>query len=205
MSVRRADIDPTTGELAVEPPTGPGVAEQLAGALAGDAQQWRALVERFTPMLHAVVAAYRLGDEADDVVQGTFLILFERAAQIRDPRALPGWLKVTARNEALRVLRRRQRVVLPATDDWESREVCEAECPADRVVRLESHAALHDLMAELPAKQRALLGLLAESDRPDYRRVGEIVGMPVSSIGPTRRRGLDKLRRAWDARYEQAA
>lgn len=182
-----------------------GVAEQLTAALAGDRQQWQRLVERYTPMLQTVVARYRLGDEADDVVQATFLAMVEHAGRIRDPQALPKWLIMTARNEALRLLRRRARLVMPATDGWADRAIDDEPGPADRVVRLETYATLRDLLAELPVKQQALLGLLAQSDRPDYRRVGEVMGMPISSIGPTRRRGLDRLRREWDARHAPAA
>lgn len=182
-----------------------GVAEQLAAALAGDRRQWQLLIERYSPMLQTVLAQYRLGDEAADVIQSTFLAMLEHAARIRDPQALPKWLIMTARYEALRQLRRRRRLELPATDDWANREIARDEAPDERVVRLEQHAMLHDLLATLPAKQRKLLTLLSQSDRPDYRRVGEILGMPVSSIGPTRRRGLDRLRREWDGRDAPAA
>lgn len=195
----REGFDTATGHLT------DGVGEQLTAALAGDRRQWQLLVQRYTPMLQTVVARYRLGDEADDVLQATFLAMVEHASRIRDPQALPKWLIMTARYEALRLLRRRGRVVLPAADDWESRAVCTDEAPDDRLVRLEREAALHELLAGLPVKQRTLLGLLSQSDRPDYRRVGEIMGMPVSSIGPTRRRGLDRLRLDWDARHASAA
>lgn len=182
-----------------------GVAEQLTAALAGDRRQWRLLVERYTPVLQTVLAQYRLGDEVADVIQVTFLAMFEHGARIRDPQALPKWLMMTARYEALRHLRRRRRLELTDTDDWTDREVARDEAPDERVVRLEQQAVLHDLMATLPAKHRMLLALLHQSDRPDYRRVGEILGMPVSSIGPTRRRGLDRLRHEWDSRDERAA
>jgi len=181
-----------------------GVGEQLTAALAGDRRQWHCLVERYTPMLQAVLAQYRLGDEAADVVQATFLAMVEHASRIRDPQSLPKWLIVTARYEALRLLRRRRRLELPATDDWASRQAATDESPDDRVLRLERYAMLRDLMAGLPAKQQVLLRMLSESDRPDYRRVGQVLGMPVSSIGPTRRRGLDRLRKEWDARDERA-
>ena len=37
--------------------------------------------------------------------------------------------------------------------------------------------------------------LLSADDRPDYRTVSRMVDRPVGSIGPTRQRALERLRR----------
>jgi DNA-directed RNA polymerase specialized sigma24 family protein len=58
----------------------------------------------------------------------------------------------------------------------------------DRDVR--TRAALH----RLPARSRALLTLLMASPAHSYCEVSETLGMPVGSIGPTRRRSLHLLR-----------
>ena len=50
--------------------------------------------------------------------------------------------------------------------------------------------------AELSERCQHLLRVLAFSDRPDYRHISDELGIPVGSIGPTRGRCLDKLRRA---------
>ena len=48
-------------------------------------------------------------------------------------------------------------------------------------------------LAELPAAQRDLL-LLCEDQALSYREIGRRLAMPVGSIGPTRARGLARLR-----------
>jgi DNA-directed RNA polymerase specialized sigma24 family protein len=52
-------------------------------------------------------------------------------------------------------------------------------------------AALMDLR---PADRRLVL-LLSKDDRPDYRTISALVDRPVGSIGPTRQRALERLRR----------
>jgi DNA-directed RNA polymerase specialized sigma24 family protein len=52
-------------------------------------------------------------------------------------------------------------------------------------------------IAELPDRQQRLLTerLVADRDGRDYAAVGRALEMPVGSIGPTRRRALDRLGR----------
>jgi hypothetical protein len=46
----------------------------------------------------------------------------------------------------------------------------------------------------LPERCQKLLRIVAWEPRPDYSSVAAALQMPVGSIGPTRRRCLDKLR-----------
>ena len=49
-------------------------------------------------------------------------------------------------------------------------------------------------VAALPERCQRLLRIIAFDDRPDYAGVARDLHMPIGSIGPTRRRCLDKLR-----------
>ena len=76
-------------------------------ARAGDQASWNALVDRFLPLVNGVIRRFRLSSaDADDVNQTVWLRLVEHLGDLREPRALPGWLVTTTRNEALRVIRR---------------------------------------------------------------------------------------------------
>jgi DNA-directed RNA polymerase specialized sigma24 family protein len=50
-------------------------------------------------------------------------------------------------------------------------------------------------LAALPPRQRTLLRLLHSESAPSYEAIGSALGMPVGSIGPTRGRALERLRR----------
>ena len=85
--------------------------ELVAAAVSGDQAAWNSLVERFAPLVTSVIRRFRLTEgDADDVRQNTWLRLVEHLEGIREPRALPGWIVTTTRNEALRVLSARRRL-----------------------------------------------------------------------------------------------
>src|SRR5690349_6704989 len=86
------------------------VDELVRAARAGDAAAWDALVDRYLPLVTAVIRRLRLSAaDADDVNQTVWLRLVEHLDTLREPKALPGWLATTARNEGLRAIRRKGR------------------------------------------------------------------------------------------------
>jgi RNA polymerase sigma factor (sigma-70 family) len=195
------------------PPAGPGQppvgsddapAGESPHELAGhDFMAWRLgeqaalerLVRRATPMLWHLARAYRLdGAAAEDVVQATWLALIRQADSIRDGAAVLTWLSVTARREAWRVSNATRR-----EDSFEP-DVLYASVPptagVDGTVIADAEARhLWRLVARLPERCRRLLRTVAFDDHPDYRTIAADMDMPHGSIGPTRRRCLDKLRK----------
>ena len=65
----------------------------------------------------------------------------------------------------------------------------------DELLRAERHAALLEALAGLPPPCQRLIALLAEDPPLPYAQISARLGIPVGSIGPTRRRCLAKLRR----------
>ena len=59
----------------------------------------------------------------------------------------------------------------------------------------ERHTALVDALLELPTQRRDLLLLLIEDPPLTYAEISDRSGIPVGSIGPTRARALQQLRR----------
>jgi RNA polymerase sigma factor (sigma-70 family) len=158
----------------------------------GDATAWRCLVTRFEPRLREVVRAYRLGPaDVDDVLQTTWLRLFTRVGQIREPDAIGAWLATTARRECLRLLQRPVRELLTA--DPEPSEPREQDGPETALLAAERRAALSRALATLPERQRRLMAMLASDPAVDYERISQILAMPTGSIGPTRARSLARL------------
>jgi len=59
----------------------------------------------------------------------------------------------------------------------------------------ELHTALHQAFSELPPSYQQLLALLIHDPPLSYAEISARLGIPVGTIGPTRRRCLEKLRR----------
>jgi RNA polymerase sigma factor (sigma-70 family) len=171
------------------------VAACIRRHLAGDRQAMTDLTRQVTPWLHHVVRAYRLPrDTADDVVQSTLLAALLHLHELRDPTSGLSWLSVVARREALHVIRAERRYV--PVDELESLHPMPAtsEGPEEVVLADLSRAVVRRTVAKLPPRHRVLLERLAHTDCPSYAAISAELRMPVGSIGPTRRRGLERMR-----------
>jgi RNA polymerase sigma factor (sigma-70 family) len=176
---------------------GPGeLTELLARASRGDATAWNAIVDRFASLLWAVARGHRLSQEdAADVVQNSWLKLLDHLDDIAQPEALAGWLATTARYECLALLRKKGREHLVRDDDLATSAVDEQVRALDAsLLDDERDAQLWACLGRLSERCQVLLRALMASDRPNYKAIGEALGMSVGSIGPTRMRCLDKLR-----------
>lgn len=170
----------------------------VRAARGGDESAWNQLVTRYMPLVRSVIARHRLmiGD-AGDVNQTVWLRLVEHLEGIRDPGALPGWIATTTRHECLRVLAARKRALAvdPATFAEVERAQDDIEAVEDLLVRDERHQALREGLAQLPQKRRELLLLLLVDPPLSYDDISKRLGIPIGSIGPTRARCLDQLRK----------
>lgn len=171
------------------------VKELVASARAGQSRAWEAIVDRFAGSVWAAARSHRLSDaDAADVFQTTWLRLLEHLDTLRNPDAIGGWLATTARNECLRVLRQQQRVV-PTEDERIPDDSVPGRLDA-RLLAQERDAALWHAFGRISTRCQALLRMLAAEPPPSYEEISGALAMPVGSIGPTRSRCLDKLRRA---------
>ena len=169
-------------------------------AAEGDERAWTDLVTRLDAALRAVAGRYRLGADADDVVQTAWLRALDNVERMHDPGAIAGWLVTTTRREAMRTLQRGVREV--ATDDVTAVEQADAATPETVALERERRAAVRDAVARLPRRQRRLMVGLLTMPAPTYQRVARQTGMPLGSIGPTRDRAIARLRK--DRRLAEA-
>ena len=171
------------------------VTELVERAGAGDQAAWNGLVDRFGNLVWSVVRGFRLDPaSAADVSQTTWLRLVENLDRIREPERLAGWLATTARNESIRVLRHRQRE-LPTVDVEVLGDPAFVD-PAADLIESERAAALVGAVQELSEDCQTLLRLLATEPPLEYEEIAELVERPIGSIGPTRARCLERLRRS---------
>ena len=173
---------------------------RVLAAREGDEHAWSQLVDRFAPLVWSIARSFRLDhSSADDVFQEVWTQLSRNVGSIREPSRIAGWLSTTARNEALRVARRRERerpdsglvdVIVDARQLPHDRPIQEAS------VRAEEARALVVALDSLDDRSQRLLRLLLIEPKLPYEEIAELMDMPIGSIGPTRARCLAKLRTA---------
>jgi RNA polymerase sigma factor (sigma-70 family) len=167
----------------------------VVGAAGGDTNAWDELVDRFSGLVWHIARGHRLGDaDAADVAQTVWLRLVESLPRLREPAALGGWLATTTRHECLRVLRISGREVPDESDALV--DIPSTDASPEAVAELaEDRQLVRAALDRLSERCRTLLRALAYSPDDSYADISAALGMPVGSIGPTRARCLQRLRR----------
>ena len=196
-SRERATIDP----MSFASGTNTDIDIQRAATLLTAVQRGRA--EALTPLLAMVEPYIRrrarrvVRDEhlVDDVVQEVWILLARRASCIRDPKALIAWLGVVTLRRAIRLRDTNGRLVATHLGDEEAATGSTEDDAVARCSAATIRAGVGGALASLDAGQRTLIERLTFDDRPRYADISREIGRPVGSLGPSRQRVLDKLRR----------
>jgi RNA polymerase sigma factor (sigma-70 family) len=169
----------------------------VAAAGAGDRKSWDALVDRYARLVWSVIRGFRLDEAtAGDVSQTVWLRLVENLERIRNPERLASWLATTARNEAIRTKRLYDRTVPTAIEF----QIVDSDPAVDAgLLATERDAEVAAAFATLGDDCQELLRAVTADPPLDYETIAEMLGRPIGSIGPTRARCLEKLRRALES------
>jgi RNA polymerase sigma factor (sigma-70 family) len=176
------------------------VARLVAQAASGDQHAWERLIDQYARLIWSITREFKLVEsDAADVVQTTWMRLIEHIDRLRHPERVGSWLAATARNECLRYLAARKRIVLANEDGvfdvsaWQEPEVDEALLARERA------EIVREAMAHLPGRWQRLMELLMADPPVSYAEISDQLGLPVGSIGPTRARCLARLRTLLEA------
>ena len=172
------------------------VTDLVTCARNGEKQAWDAIVERYSPLIWSICRRYGLGrTDTEDVGQAVWLHLVGHLGNLREPAALPGWLATTARRECLRVLRAGRPLAAGCVLDAETLPDDQAGTAEQELLAAERQAVLREAFMDLPPCGQRLIALLLEDPPLPYAEISVRLGIPIGSIGPNRRRYLDKMRR----------
>jgi len=165
-------------------------------AAEGDRNAWDRLVDQYARLIWSITGEFKLTEsDAADVAQTTWLRLLEHIDRIKYPDRVGSRLAATARNECLRSLAARKRVVL-GHDDAELDTAADAHAPeVDEPLLADERAEIvRDALSCLPRRWQHLLEMLMTDPPVPYTEISDQLGLPIGSIGPTRGRCLARLR-----------
>jgi RNA polymerase sigma-70 factor (ECF subfamily) len=153
----------------------------------GDIVAYEQLVVRYQRA--AMVAALRIlkdRQQAEDVVQESFVIAYQRFASLRDGSKFGLWLMRITKREAVRAARKRRPVVSigPAVERVASRH----EPMPD------GHESLIELLNRLPTHERMVV-VLHHLEGQTASDIAQITGRPVGTVTKQLSRAIERLRR----------
>jgi RNA polymerase sigma-70 factor (ECF subfamily) len=178
----------------------------VEAVLAGDADAFRALVEREGP---AVVRACSriLGDrtEAEDVAQEAFVIAYRSLPAWRGEGTFGAWVSRIAVRLALRVAAKRKNVTWldpfaaesehPGNPDHIRLGTTDAPDPAVHALRTERDVELRRAVATLDEPYREVVALRFFAER-SLQEIAEATDRPLGTVKTHLHRGLARLRKA---------
>ncbi len=164
--------------------------------LSGDEAAWARLIDKYKALIYSIPIKYNLPpQEAADVFQSTCVELLVRLPELREPRALPKWLMQVAHHECYRVKRLNKRVV--SRDSEENSPEPEVPPIAEGLVQqTQEEQMLREAITVLTPQCRRLVEMLFfESPSRPYAEVAAELGLALGSIGFTRQKCIERLRR----------
>jgi RNA polymerase sigma factor (sigma-70 family) len=167
----------------------------VAAASRGEPWAWTSLMHSFGNMVMAIARSCRLNEaDVNEVHQTTWLRLIENIDRIEQPDRIGAWLATTAKRESLRIVRSAGSVSY-AQEQLLQRPDTDVK-PFDAGPIAEERAeVLRRAFELLPPHCYRLLSLMVVDDPPSYKELSLALSMPIGSIGPTRGRCLEHLRR----------
>ena len=157
-SPRSPRLAPATAPQVVELPIPESEVALVAALQAGRAEARRALFDRYSRDVERVLFRV-LGPDTElaDLLQDVFVVALGSIDQVRDPRALRGWLTGIAVRKARKCIVKRQRWRL--IQFFAPADVPEQEAAVAPVEVSEALRCTYEIMGQLPADERVAFAL----------------------------------------------
>lgn len=171
----------------------PGMQEQddqlIANALQGDQKAYEALLVRHNKAIfHVVLKIVRNKEEAQDLVQETFMKAFNALASYRSEYRFSTWLYKIAANCAIDFVRKKRIEALSLDKPIETKDgQVEFEVPdtswdpEQDLVRKQKLKSIDEAIDSLPAKYREVIIYRHRDDKP-YEEIAGILRVPVGTV-----------------------
>lgn len=180
----------------------------VEACVGGDAEAWEALVLRYQRLIYSIPIRSGFSPvDAADIFQSVCLKLFQKLATLRKQEKISSWLMTTTTRECWRVVEKRRRETQPSIydEDFERdlvNQLVSVEPHADQqCIAFERQQAVREAIEALSERCRSLITLLFYSrEEPSYSDIARLIKVPLNSIGATRARCLQKLKRILEGR-----
>lgn len=182
----------------------------VQACLAQSPGAWEEFLRRYSDLIHSTLHV-RVGlNEVDreDAFQNAILAIYTHLERLREPDRLVPWIVRIAYRQGVNRIRSRMRrretsieeIPDAALHDRMEDQAEERPGEATRAELIRAQRA-QETLSQLPERCRNLLRLLFYANPPlDYGELSRREGIPIGSIGPTRARCLERMRRIYQKR-----
>ena len=176
--------------------------EELVGRCRhGDENAWAELIDKYKNLIYSIPIKYGFArDDANEIFQAVCLTLLSELSSLREPRALPAWLIKTTSRRCVRFRKEERHTSDPKPTELEP-PANESDIPELLIRQLEQEQIVRDALNDVGPVCRQIIELLFYREPPvSYDEAASLLGMAKGSMGATRMRCLDKLRRQLENR-----
>jgi RNA polymerase sigma factor (sigma-70 family) len=152
----------------------------------------RALKEFEGALIGYATSILRDVERARDVVQDTFVKLYQQDPGKVAEGALKSWLYTVCRNRSFDILRKEKRMTVVDNETIERLEVTD-DNPAEAAQREEAHSEVMRFLDRLPPNQKEVIRLKFQGDM-SYKEISAVTSLSVSNVGFLMHTGLKRLR-----------
>ena len=151
----------------------------------------RALIEFESALIGYAASIVKDEDRAKDVVQDTFIKLYEQDPE-KVKESLKAWLFTVCRNRCFDIIRKEKRMV--NIEDDQLTVIRDAgDDPSRAAERADEHSNVIKFLDRLPENQREVIRLKFEGDM-SYKEISQVTQLSVSNVGFLIHAGIKRLR-----------
>ena len=199
-------MKPKAEELSVKEDPRNTEQELIEACLKGDRAAWESLIVKYQRLIYSIPIKMGLSaEDSADVFQSVCLKLVQGLARVRNHERLASWLITSTTRESWRVSgsKRRTDSIDSGKDDGIEAPELVANDPlaSETQILIQQQQIVRDAVAGLPVRCRNLITMLFyQKDELKYSDIARRMDIPPSSVGPTRARCLEKLKRILDGK-----
>lgn len=156
---------------------------------AGEIPAYEELVNRYEAKLLRFLRRYTKEESiAEEVVQDALFKIYKNINRIDERKGFAGYLYAVTRNEMMTRFRK-EKLVLPLFDDTVG---VSGEDLYEEIDKKDKQNMVRKAMGELKEKQRRIIELYFFEEL-SYKRIGELLGVPLNTIKTNLRRAKSAL------------